>query len=392
MRSTATLIFLFVTVFFAKAQPCSDLFISEYEEGSSFNKVIEIYNPTTAAVSMDGYQLLLYSNGSDTAGFKFKLHGTLGSHQVYVIAHPQADPTLVIPLADTTSLVCNWNGNDAVALVNNNLGDTLDIVGVIGENPGTEWEVSNGGTTKDHSLIRTPETQEGTTDWAVCSQQWLSLAQNDFSNIGIHTVNMCPAVSPSVSISVDSTSVPESIGTVNIKISILNPNTAATSIDVKATGGTAMQGDDYLFMNQTVTFPANSGSPVILPVTIVNDGISEPDESIELSLQNPTNGASIGVVTITVKIIDDDGLGIPGINNSGITVFPNPVHNELHIQSASLIEEVVLENVMGQILLHQQRINSSNLQFDLGNVPGGIYMIKVKSQNGMLTKQLIKQE
>src|SRR5699024_7047417 len=42
-----------------------DLFISEYIEGSSYNKPIEIYNGTGSSVKLSDYQLELYSNGSD---------------------------------------------------------------------------------------------------------------------------------------------------------------------------------------------------------------------------------------------------------------------------------------------------------------------------------------
>ncbi|MBL9120313.1 MAG: lamin tail domain-containing protein, partial [Phycisphaerae bacterium] len=47
----------------------ADLFISEYIEGSSNNKAIEIYNGTGAAVDLGagGYGLELYANGSPTA-------------------------------------------------------------------------------------------------------------------------------------------------------------------------------------------------------------------------------------------------------------------------------------------------------------------------------------
>jgi uncharacterized protein len=43
-----------------------DLFFSEYVEGSSNNKALEIYNPTTQTVTLSLYSVKLYSNGATT--------------------------------------------------------------------------------------------------------------------------------------------------------------------------------------------------------------------------------------------------------------------------------------------------------------------------------------
>lgn len=43
---------------------CNELFISEYVEGTSNNKAIEIYNPTNAAINLSGYQVGRYDNGN----------------------------------------------------------------------------------------------------------------------------------------------------------------------------------------------------------------------------------------------------------------------------------------------------------------------------------------
>ena len=75
----------------------------------------------------------------------------------------------------------------------------------------------------------------------------------------------------------------------------------------------------------------------------MNDGISEADESIEFSLQNATNNASITAPAVTVKIIDDDGLGIAAISSETLSVFPNPTAGELHIYSSFPAEEIVLQ-------------------------------------------------
>lgn len=370
------------------AQPCSDLFISEYVEGSSNNKAIEIYNPTTAAVQLDGYQLLLFSNGTDVASFQFKLHGTLASHDVYVIVHPQADATLLLPLADTTNIVCNWNGNDAILLVNNNAGDTIDGIGVVGEDPGSEWLVS-GGSTKDHTLVRTVETQEGTLDWVAGSQQWYGYAQNDFSLLGAHDVNTCPVANPQLSISADSTSVPENAGTFFVKINILNPNTNATSCQVKITGGSAVQGTDYTYTDQTVTFPAGSGDPVFVSVAVTNDGISEPDETIEFSLQNPTNGATFSSSVLTLNIIDDDGLGIPASHLAVLKAYPNPVENILHIESPLPSGEISILNLLGERVLWHT-FNDRQWDVDMEQFPAGIYFLKISSGASVLVQQLVK--
>ena len=48
----------------ATAQNCSELFISEYVEGWSNNKALEIYNPTNAAIDLSNYAVIRMNNGS----------------------------------------------------------------------------------------------------------------------------------------------------------------------------------------------------------------------------------------------------------------------------------------------------------------------------------------
>jgi len=44
------------------ATPCSDLFFSEYIEGGSNNKAIEIYNPTGSSINLSGYTVSTISS------------------------------------------------------------------------------------------------------------------------------------------------------------------------------------------------------------------------------------------------------------------------------------------------------------------------------------------
>ena len=61
MRKTLLSIFTLVAMN-TVAQDCSDLFISEYVEGSGNNKALEIYNPTTTSIALNGYKIERYSN------------------------------------------------------------------------------------------------------------------------------------------------------------------------------------------------------------------------------------------------------------------------------------------------------------------------------------------
>ncbi|WHT48017.1 lamin tail domain-containing protein [Sporosarcina thermotolerans] len=75
----------------AKAESAvSDLFISEYVEGSSFNKAIELYNGTRQAVDLSKYSVELYANGATVATSKLTLSGTLGANETFVIYHRDA--------------------------------------------------------------------------------------------------------------------------------------------------------------------------------------------------------------------------------------------------------------------------------------------------------------
>src|SRR5699024_8502755 len=62
-------------------ESADDLFISEYIEGSSYNKAIEIYNGTGSSVNLSDYQLELYSNGSDNPTQSLTLSGSLANDE-----------------------------------------------------------------------------------------------------------------------------------------------------------------------------------------------------------------------------------------------------------------------------------------------------------------------
>jgi len=101
----------------ADCAPAVGLFFSEYVEGSSYNKALEIYNGTGAAVNLgaEGYAIDIYFNGNDSPGTTIQLSGTLADGDVYVVADDGAAQE-ILDVADQTSTSNFFNGDDAVVL------------------------------------------------------------------------------------------------------------------------------------------------------------------------------------------------------------------------------------------------------------------------------------
>ena len=61
--------------------------MSEYIEGSSYNKGIELMNLTGSSVDLSDYSLKKQANGSGSWGSEYSLGGTLSDNGIYVIVH-----------------------------------------------------------------------------------------------------------------------------------------------------------------------------------------------------------------------------------------------------------------------------------------------------------------
>lgn len=166
--------------------PCTELYFSEYLEGSSNNKALEIYNPTNAAINLAAYSVKAYNNGGTAISNSLQLpNKMLAAYDVYVIANPTA-VAAILGVADTTSTVTFFNGDDAVVLFKNS--DTLDIIGDVGVDPGTNWVVGTGATS-EYTLVRKPNVRNGQLVWTVGANEWLVNPQNTTSFLNAHTSN-----------------------------------------------------------------------------------------------------------------------------------------------------------------------------------------------------------
>ncbi len=184
---------LMASLFFGFTLPVraapTELFFSEYIEGSSYNKALEIFNGTGAAIDLaaGGYAVQMYFNGSTSPGLTLSLSGSVADGDVYVLAHSSADPA-ILAQADLTNGAGWFNGDDAVALLKG--GVVVDVIGQIGFDPGSEWG-SGDASTQDNTLRRKGTVEAGDANGSDAfdpAVEWDGYANNTFDGLGFHSL------------------------------------------------------------------------------------------------------------------------------------------------------------------------------------------------------------
>jgi len=167
----------------AASAQTNDLMISEYVEGSGYNKAIEIFNGTEDTINLAGYALERFSNGGTTAAVIALDAVDLLSGEAWVLTNTSF---VDLEVADQTSADLNFNGDDALVLTFN--GQPIDSFGRVGEDPGSFWSC-DGGTTQNHTLRRLSGVCAGDTitdDAFDPCNQWNFFAEDLISGLGFH--------------------------------------------------------------------------------------------------------------------------------------------------------------------------------------------------------------
>lgn len=193
----------------------TDLFFSEYVEGSSNNKYLEIYNGTGATVNLSGYQVRLHANGTTGITSSESLSGTLADGAVIVLRNSSAALSGVTGTVITSS-VCNYNGDDAVSLWKGSI--MIDVIGRIGCDPGSSWSAGGNNTTSDNTLVRNSSVCGGITvnpsgscnssSFPTLGTEWTGYSQNTHF-LGSHTASCAatPCAAPNAATALNFTNV-----------------------------------------------------------------------------------------------------------------------------------------------------------------------------------------
>ena len=138
-------------------------------------------------MSLTGYEVALYSNGSTSAGTTVALSGTIPANGTFTIVNGQADAQIASG-ADLVSGVANFNGDDYIELSFD--GAIVDALGTYGNRVGwganvtlvRKASISEGNPTRNPNFDRDVE--------------WDSYSSNTFSFFASHTVDSADPTDP----------------------------------------------------------------------------------------------------------------------------------------------------------------------------------------------------
>lgn len=401
-------------VIYTGAQDCSDLFISEYVEGWSNNKALEIYNPTSNLIDLSLYRITRYSNGAAKpvpgpvpSQWYIQLSGTLKPYHTAVFVIDKRDPEgvdqeapvwyelqsradqFLCPVYDL-SYALYFNGDDCVVL-EKVAGETeVDIFGKRGERPTNEtggtssptggWSTEppyDDGTTgvvvtRDHTMTRKVSVLKGVTvnpEEFNPMAEWDTLPANTFTSLNWHDCHCRPAGNHKPVFDP---------GNYSFTISINDPDNTVV--------GTVSATDQD---NDPLSYFISGGNPYDPFMIDRETGEIKVFQSNELYWASYTLTVDVTdgtePVSVTVDITVEGGAiyGIPTLDNR-VSIYPNPVTNGwIDVGSMQRIKGISVYNLTGRELLqHIPGQPATSVRLNLGSLRGGMYFMKVRVENG----------
>ncbi len=293
------------------------LFFSEYIEGSSNNKALEIFNGTDTAIDLaaGGYVVQFYFNGNTSPATSVTLTGTVAPGDVFVLAQSSANAA-ILAQADQTSGASFFNGDDAIVLRQGGpSGAILDVIGQVGFDPGTEWGTGLTSTA-DNTLRRKTSVTAGDTNPSDAfdpSLEWDGFATDTVDDLGSYGSEPPDTAGVTIVQSGGSTEVNEQGETTDTYTIALNTApTGAVEVAVTADAETQISADGVNFFD-AVTLNLTDTTPQTITVRAVNDLDAEGSPHTGVITHSITNSADPAysnaltpIPNLNVNVIDNE--------------------------------------------------------------------------------------
>jgi hypothetical protein len=80
------------------------------------------------------------------------------------------------------------------------------------------------------------------------------------------------------------------------------------------------------------------------------------------------------------------------INNASLKVYPNPVlrNGNLNVEFAlNTTAKIDIYNVTGKLIINDKMDNLKSKSFNVSSLKGGIYFLKIQTDNSVITKKFV---
>jgi CSLREA domain-containing protein len=164
--------------------------------------------------------------------------------------------------------------------------------------------------------------------------QYVTATVTDLGPLNTSEFSQCkqvaaPPTAGSIAFSSAAYSVNEDGLLATITVARTGGNAGAVSVHYQTGGGTGTANTDYSPVSGTINWADGDTASKTFTIPLVDDNLDEPDETVGMTLSNPTGGATLGnQSTATLTIIDNDPPVVVNIadvshaeGNSGTTDF-----------------------------------------------------------------------
>ncbi|MFD1017467.1 DUF7619 domain-containing protein [Winogradskyella rapida] len=98
---------------------------------------------------------------------------------------------------------------------------------------------------------------------------------------------------------------------------------------------------------------------------------------------------NLPIITNTSVTSFSESLSIADLDKGLLSMHPNPTNSTIFITSENVIKQIKVNNMLGQTLM-LKNINAKQTSLNLESFSSGSYFINIQSENGEITKRIIK--
>lgn len=147
----------------------------------------------------------------------------------------------------------------------------------------------------------------------------------------------------------------------------------------------------FLIMQQFLTWTdgqgAGQGMPYMGPGTVVSytAGPNNPSDQFFLCMMtNLTTGGCISCDSIPYMVV-----GLDELSENDLKLFPNPTDELLNVSSEFAMQNLTITSMSGVLVMETAIESKTSHQLDLHEIPSGMYIAEITTENGIRTKKLL---